>query len=132
MPVHHSAWTLFKRGVAYAVVGTVGVGTSMGRVWGPKGIKETHDAYKKSDQSREAVEIPTNAKFLAIIHKYEDQLTDDEKHQVKAIVKGYFDNNNPAKVSLVKHKTGRNLKRIELLGPPNHWVTIWSESDDEA
>ena len=45
-------------------------------------------------------------------------MTDDEKHQVKAIVKGYFDSNgDAARVSLVKHSTGRNLKRIEILGP---------------
>jgi len=129
MPVHHSAWTKFRRGVAYAVVGTVGVGTSMGRVWGPQGVRDAMASYKKKDQSREGSgDILTNAKFLAIVQKYEGQMPDDEQQQLKAIVKGYFDSNPGGKVSLVKHTTGNKLKRIEILGPPDDWVTIWSEA----
>jgi hypothetical protein len=114
--------------VAYAVVGTVGVPSNMGRVWGPQGVKDAIAANKKTDQSRESSEILNNAKFLAMVERYEGQMTDDEKHQLKVIVKGYFDNNPGGKVSLVKHATGKTLKRIEILGPPDDWVTIWSEA----
>jgi len=125
MPLHLSTWTHARRRLGMAVIATVGMSTSMGRVWGPKGVKEAKAALKKRDDSRVS-EVTSYTKFNDRIGKYYDKgIPAEEYAKVQIFAMEYFQSQANPKASFVKDKGSSTLKRIEILGDEG-WLDLWT------